>query len=205
MLLLNSASSKSPPGSPRPPTYWQWIALSVLLVGAWAFAVAHAPPAWQRPGPTAFWLAIFSGVVVGGIGVINRVQNRRLVFFVSFALVALAVIGMTAERYRLYVKGLEKEYLTQMRPQNSTDLGPALQYGEALENLLDEAREERRRIFEEKRPFRVFLAFRLQALGITTEPWPLIFFLGESVLGGLVAAFVALSWHRMQTQPAEGE
>lgn len=203
VFVLNSASVSSPPSSPRPPSYWQWIALCVLLVAAWAFAVAHAPPTWQRPGPTAFWMAIFSGVLVGGIGVINRVQSRRLIFVVAFVLVALAIAGMTAERYRLYVKGLEKQYLGQIQPRNTSDLGPALQYGEALENLLEEARQERLRIFEQKRPFRVFLTFRVQALGIETKPWPLLFFVGESVGGGLVAAFVAISWHRMQTQPAE--
>ncbi|MCA9071508.1 MAG: hypothetical protein KDA84_21420, partial [Planctomycetaceae bacterium] len=105
---MNSSFSKSSQNSPHPPIYWQWIVLSLFVVGAWAFAVAHAPPTWQRPGPTAIWLAIFGGAMVGGIAVINRVQNRRLVFLVTFVLVGLGVAGMTTERYRLYVKGLEK-------------------------------------------------------------------------------------------------
>jgi hypothetical protein len=182
------------------PAIWQWIVLCVGLVGVMAFATAHAPPAWQRPGPTAFWFAVLGGVVVGGIAAVHRIQNRWLVALVGFLIIAAAILGMTGERYRLYVQSLKDLYLGSLAPNSPEALGEAVAQGGAMENFLNEMRATRRRIYEARRPFPAFLSFRLEALGIATEPWPLVFWLGEILLGGLVGAFVAVRWHKWQSE-----
>lgn len=188
--------------SANDPVVWQWVVLSVGLVSAFAFAVAHAPPGWQRPGPTALWFSVAGGIVVGGIAVIHRIQKRWLVFVVAFLAIATSIAGMTAERYRLYVKSLKDLYLGQSARQDPNVLKETITHGQAMQNVMEEFHAERRAIYEAKRPFRVFLTFRLEAWGITTEPWPVIFWLGEIFLGGLVGAIVAVQWHKwkMETQ-----
>jgi hypothetical protein len=162
-----------------------------------AFAVAHAPPGWQRPGPTALWFAVVAGIVVGGIAVVNRVQRKGLMFLVAFLLISSAIAGMTGERYRLYEKSLKDLYLGPAS-NNPAVLSETVKHGQVMEELIKDLREERHRVYEAKRPFLVFLTFRLAALGITQEPWPMVFWLGEILLGGTLGAFVALRWHAWQ-------
>lgn len=182
------------------PAVWQWIALSVGLVGAMAFAVAHAPPGWQRPGPTALWFSVAGGLAVGFLGVANQIKSRWLVFLVGFLVIAISIAGMTGERYRLYVKSLKDLYLGQPSRQNPEMMGKAITHGQAMEQFMEEFHAERRAIYETRRPFRAFLSFRLEALGVKTEPWPLAFWLGEVFLGGLVGAFAASRWHKWQSE-----
>jgi hypothetical protein len=201
---VNSSPANSP--STTAPPLWQWVVLSIVLVGLMAFAVAHAPPGWQRPGPTALWFAAASGVAVGAIAVVHRIKSRRLVFLVAFFVIAIATAGMTGERYRLYVNSLRAVYLGPTTPKNPHAPMEAASRGQVMQEMIEEFRAERRAIYEAKRPFRVFLAFRLEALGIATEPWPLVFWFGEIFLGGLVGAFAALQWHKWQieTRPGPG-
>lgn len=194
------SSSPSDQKSAFDPVVWQWVVLSVGLVGAMAFAVAHAPPSWQRPGPTALWFSVAGGVVVGFIAIANRIKSRRLVFLVGFFVIAISIAGMTGERYRIYVKSLKGLYLEKSAQQNPRPTAETITHGHAMESLIKELHAERRAIYEAKRPFRVFLTFRLDALGISDEPWPLAFWLGELFLGGLVGAFVASRWHKWQTE-----
>jgi hypothetical protein len=165
-----------------------------------AFAVAHAPPGWQRPGPTALWFSVAGGLVVGGIAVVHRVTRRWLVFLVAFLIIALSIGGMTGERYRLYVKSLKGEYLGNSAPTSPDDMANAISHGHIMEELIGDLREKRREIYEARRPFHVFLAFRLQGFGIDAEPWAAAFWLGEIFLGGLLGAFTATRWHKWQTE-----
>lgn len=198
MILSSSPNNPHPTTPISQPTIWQWVTLSFGLVGAMAFAMAHAPPGWQRPGPTAFWFAVVSGVVVGGIAVVNCVRSRRLVFLVAFLVISAAIAGMTAERYRIYDKWLRDLYLGPPGSHNPAVMSETLKHGQVMEELMKDIHEQRRLIYEARRPFPVFLKFRLEALGISTEPWPLVFWLGEILLGGLVGAFVALRWQTWQ-------
>lgn len=193
----------SSPTNPPPtiaPAPWQWVVLSLGLVGVMAFAVAHAPPGWQRPGPTALWFAVAGGIIMGGIAVVHRITSRRLVFIVAFPVIAASIAGMTGERYRLYVNSLRSLYLGSTAPKSPKAMGDAITGGQVMQDMIEEFHAERRAIYEARRPFRVFLAFRLEALGITTEPWPLVFWLGEILLGGLLGAFVAARWHKWQME-----
>jgi hypothetical protein len=194
----------SSPSDEKPafdPVVWQWVVLSFGLVGTMAFAVAHAPPSWQRPGPTALWFSLVGGIVVGFIAVTNRIQGRWLVFLVGFLVIAVCIAGMTGERYRLYVKSLKDLYLGKPAGHNSNIMKETITHGPAMESFMEDFHAERRAIYETKRPFRVFLTFRLEALGISDEPWPLRFWLGEILVGGLVGAFAAMQWHKWQTEP----
>ncbi len=188
-------SDQTPQASPPRPTIWQWVILSVLLVGAMGLALAHAPPSWQRPGPTALLFAVAGGVFIGGIAVVNQIKSRRLVCSVAFAVIVLSIAGMTAERYRLYVKSLKERYLSPPKALNPSALFENFPGGQVGQEMV---REMRRKEYEAKRPFRVYLAFRLQALGITEEPWPLVYWIGELLLGGLLGAFVAARWQKWQ-------
>ncbi len=167
-----------------------------------AFAVAHAPPGWQRPGPTAFWFAVAAGIVIGGTAVVNRVRSRRLVFLVAFAMISLAIAGMTGERYRLYEKSLRAVYLGPHTSSNPDTMAETLKHGPVLEEFMNDFHEEHRRLYEAKRPFSFFLTFRLQALGISQEPWPILFWIGEILLGGIAGAFVATRWQTWQMESA---
>jgi hypothetical protein len=168
--------------------------LSFVLVGAMGFALAHAPPGWQRPGPTALWFAVASGIAVGGIAVVNQVRRSGLVFAVGFLVIFLAIAGMTGERYRLYEKSLRELYLGPPAANNPEALSESLNHGQALQSLMEDFEEDRRRVYETRRPFAVFLRFRLEGWGISQEPWPIVFFLGEILLGGLVGAITAVGW-----------
>jgi hypothetical protein len=194
------SSSPSQLKAARGPFIWQWIVLSVGLVGAMGFAVAHAPPSWQRPGPTALWFSVAGGLAVGGIAVVNRIVSLWLVFLVGFLVIGAAITGMTGERYRVYVNSLKDLYLGQPARQDPNMMRETITHGQALEGFMDEFHAERREVYEAKRPFRVFLSFRLEALGITGEPWPLVFWLAEVFLGGLAGAFVAVQWHKWQLE-----
>ncbi len=203
-MPAHQPSDQTPLPPPLGPTIWQWVILSVLLVGTMGLALAHAPPGWQRPGPTALLFAVAGGVFIGGIAVVNRIKSRRLVFAVAFAVIAVSIAGMTAERYRLYVKSLEETYLSPPQASNPSALFENFEGGQAAQEL---AREMRRQAYEAERPFRVYLAFRLQALGIKNEPWPLVYWIGELLLGGLLGALIAARWHKWQWEsqsPAGG-
>ena len=170
--------------------------LSVLLVGAMGLALAHAPPSWQRPGPTALLFAVAGGVFIGGIAVVNRIKSRRLVFPVAFAVIALAIVGMTARTLSaVRQKSGRSAISARPRPPNPSALFENFPGGQVGQEMV---REMRRKEYEAKRPFRVYLAFRLQALGITNEPWPLVYWIGELLLGGLLGAFVAVRWQKWQ-------
>ena len=194
----NSTAATTPP-----PAVWQWLVLSLILIGAMSFLTAHAPPAWQRPGPTALWLAIVSGVLVGGIAVVNRIDNRRLVFSAAFVLIVLAIAGMTLERHRLYVNSLAELYLGAPKPAGPGVLGEQMRPGAAAEGLIESFRADHEKIYHAKRPFAVFLSFRLKPLGITESPWPWVFWIGEILLGSLAGAFAAAFWHSWQTEPSK--
>ena len=198
--------SSSPPDQQQAyaPTVWQWVLLCVGLVGAMGFAVAHAPPGWQRPGPTALWFSVAGGIVVGGIAVANRITSRWLVFLVAFLVIAASIAGMTGERYRVYVAALKDLYLGPPARQNPNRMAETITHGQGMQDVFDELHATRRAIYEAKRPFPVFLAFRLEALGIATEPWPLAFWLGEIFLGGLLGAFTAIQWHKWQMESQLG-
>jgi len=199
--MTDSQSDKSPASSAsQQPTVWHWLLLSLIFVAGIAFAAAHAPRSWQRPGPTALWLAVISGVFVGGIAAVNRVQSRKLVGGTAFVLIALAIAGMTAERYRLYVNALKDLYLGPPQTTNPNQMAETLKQGPVAQKLMKEVRVERRKVYESKRPLSVFLKFRLRGLGVTDEPWPVVFFIGEIVLGGLAGAFAAVFWHRWQIE-----
>ncbi len=194
--------SSSPTNQPSTfaPTVWQWVLLCVGLVGAMGFAVAHAPPGWQRPGPTALWFSVAGGIVVGGIALANRITSRGLVFLVGFLVIAASIAGMTGERYRVYVAALKDLYLGANAPKNPNRMAETITHGQGMQDVFDEMHAARRAIYEAKRPFPVFLAFRVEALGITTESWPVVFWLGEIFLGGLIGAFTAIQWHKWQSE-----
>jgi hypothetical protein len=200
MVLNSSASDKQMGTGPSMPAVWQWGTLCFGLVGLMALAAAHLPPGWQRPGPTAFWFAIVSGLVVGGIAVVHRVYSGRWVFVLGFLVISLAIAGMTGERYRLYDKTLRDLYLGPATAQNPQAMQDRLQHGHVEEQLMQEHRQSRRRVYEARRSFPVFLKFRLEGWGLTNDPWPIVFWWGEILIGGLLGAFIALRWHTWQRE-----
>ncbi len=174
--------------------------LSVLLIGAIALGFSHAPAAWHRPGPSALLFAVFSGVFIGGMAVVNRVDNLWLLFVVAFAVVALSLAGMTLERHRLHVKSLAKTYLSTPQPKNPGNMLESMNQGMTAQLLMEEVRKERKKIYEAKRPFDVYLTYRLENLGIEKKPWPVVYWIGEILLGGLLAGGIAIRWQKWQSE-----
>lgn len=165
-----------------------------------ALGLAHAPPSWHRPGPTALWFSLISGIVVGGIAIVQRIRRGGLVFALAFVLTALALAGMMGERYRMYDESLRNLYLGPPAAHNPEAMRQTLKHGSIVEEMMEDIREERRKVYEARRPFPVFLRFRIEPLGITEGPWPLVFWLGEVFIGGLVGAIVANRWHKWQLE-----
>jgi len=93
-------------------------------------------------------------------------------------LIAAAETGLTLESWRLYVVELRKLY----DPEAATE---AVGGGQPFvpDSLLKQAREERQQVLVEKSRFAAYLQHRVKELGDWSAPWPVVFWLGELLLG----------------------
>jgi hypothetical protein len=177
LSTLNSQLSTLPP-----------LVCSLVGLTALTLAAAHAPGRIRLLGLFAVAFGAVCGWGLARGAAYFGVSDRSIVRLVTaMILIGAAETGLTLESWRLYVVDLRKTY----DPEASAEVvGGGQPF--VPDSLLKKAREERQRALEAKSRLPAYLRHRVKNLGDWPAPWPVVFWVGEVILGTAAGVAVCL-------------
>ena len=171
--------------------------MSAVGVTLLTLAAVHAPGRIKLLGLYALAIGLVAGFGMGSLSRMLNIGAAAPIVLITFLLIVAAQTGMAVESHRLWAaKAWEAfEATPQGRLAKSTTADPRApaDFKAGLQELIDRQRESLR--------FGDYLAHRISPLGEWREPWPLVFWLGESIVSAVAGTFVF--WRQSRARVAK--
>ncbi|GAB4137533.1 MAG: hypothetical protein Tsb009_05130 [Planctomycetaceae bacterium] len=169
-----------------------WLLTSLAGIALLAFLAAHAPARVRLLGLFALGFGMLLGALLAWLMVEFQVPGSRRLSGLAAILIALGMMGMVAESYRVYVWRLCTLYDQPVLDVSSNEKPLTAQNAKALGPVMKFIREARQEKLAEESRFVRYVERRTQInqQPAWEMPWPWVLLIGECVAGFLAGTWV---------------